>query len=82
MLLGLRIRTQTEAQILFLTARTDEPSLLTRLGIGAGDYLSKPFCIAELRTRVNTHLRRQNRAPRHRLNRGGVSFDLPPNLPM
>ena len=71
-----RIRTLTEAPILFLTARTDEPSVLTGLGIGADDYLSKPFRIAELRARVNAHLRRQNRAPQHRLLRGGVCFDL------
>lgn len=71
-----RIRTLTEAPILFLTARTDEPSVLTGLGIGADDYLSKPFRIAELRARVNAHLRRQNRAPQHRLVRGGICFDL------
>ena len=56
-----RIRAQTEAPILFLTARTDEPSVLTGLGIGADDYLVKPFRLAELRARVNAHLRRQNR---------------------
>ena len=71
-----RIRTLTEAPILFLTARTDEPSVLTGLGIGADDYLSKPFRMAELRARVNAHLRRQNRAPQHRLVRGGICFDL------
>ena len=71
-----RIRTLTEAPILFLTARTDEPSVLTGLGIGADDYLSKPFRLAELRARVNAHLRRQNRAPQHRLVRGGICFDL------
>ena len=71
-----RIRTLTEAPILFLTARTDEPSVLTGLGIGADDYLSKPFRLAELRARVNAHLRRQNRAPQHRLVRGGVCFGL------
>ena len=71
-----RIRTLTEAPSLFLTARTAEPSVLTGLGIGADDYLSKPFRIAELRARVNAHLRRQNRAPQHRLVRGGICFDL------
>ena len=71
-----RIRAETDAPILFLTARTDEPSVLTGLGIGADDYLSKPFRLAELRARVNAHLRRQNRAPQHRLVRGGVCFDL------
>ncbi len=71
-----RIRAQTEVPILFLTARSDEPSVLTGLGIGADDYLTKPFRLAELRARVNAHLRRQNRAPRHCLIRSGVRFDL------
>ena len=58
-----RIRAITQAPILFLTARTDEQSVLTGLGIGADDYLTKPFRVAELRARVAAHLRRQNRAP-------------------
>ena len=57
---------------MFLTARTDEPIRLTGLGIGADDYLVKPFRLAELRARVNAHLRRQSRAPQHRLVRGGI----------
>ena len=69
-----RIRGLTDAPILFLTARTDEASVLEGLGIGADDFLSKPFRVAELRARVAAHLRRQNRTPVHRLVRGGVSF--------
>ena len=38
-----RIRAETDAPILFLTARTDEPSVLTGLGLGADDYLTKPL---------------------------------------
>lgn len=38
-----RIREQTDAPILFLTARTDEASVLEGLGIGGDDYLTKPF---------------------------------------
>ena len=71
-----RIRSLTEAPILFLSARTDEAAVLEGLGIGADDFLSKPFRVAELRARVAAHLRRQNRTPVHRLERGGVSFDL------
>ena len=66
-----RIRAETDAPILFLTARTDEPSVLTGLGLGADDYLTKPFRIAELRARVAAHLRRQNRTPSHKITRGG-----------
>ena len=71
-----RIRAITQAPILFLTARTDEPSVLTGLGIGADDYLTKPFRVAELRARVAAHLRRQNRTPSHKITRGGVALDL------
>ena len=71
-----RIRAETDAPILFLTARTDEPSVLTGLGLGADDYLTKPFRMAELRARVAAHLRRQNRTPSHKITRGGVTLDL------
>ena len=43
---------------------------------GGDDYLSKPFRIAELRARVAAHLRRESRAPRSRIRRGGLDFDL------
>ena len=49
-------------------------AVLEGLGIGADDFLSKPFRVAELRARVAAHLRRQNRTPVHRMVRGGVSF--------
>ena len=42
-----RIRSLTEAPILFLSARTDEAAVLEGLGIGADDFLSKPFRVAE-----------------------------------
>ena len=44
-----RIRSLTEVPILFLSARTDEAAVLEGLGIGADDFLSKPFRVAELR---------------------------------
>lgn len=71
-----RIREQTDAPILFLTARTDEASVLEGLGIGGDDYLTKPFRVGELRARVAAHLRRQNRVPVYRMVRNGVSFDM------
>ena len=62
--------------ILFLTASDEEVSIIRGLDAGGDDYLTKPFRLAELRARVNAHLRRQNRTPSHRIQRGGVTFDL------
>ena len=58
-----RIRALAACPILFLTAKTEEADVLTGLGLGGDDYLSKPFRIAELRARVAAHLRRESRAP-------------------
>jgi len=52
-----RIRAITQAPILFLTARTDEQSVLTGLGIGADDYLTKPFGTEELLARIRAAVR-------------------------
>ena len=71
-----RIRNLADCPILFLTAKTQEADVLTGLGVGGDDYLTKPFRIAELRARVAAHLRRQQRAPHSLLRRGGLDFDL------
>ena len=72
-----RIRGLTDAPILFLTARTDEASVLEGLGIGADDVFVQALPgWQSCAPRVAAHLRRQNRTPVHRLVRGGVSFDL------
>lgn len=71
-----RIRTLADCPILFLTAKTGEEDVVTGLGLGGDDYLTKPFRLAELRARVNAHLRRQARTPRNNLRRGTLEFDL------
>ena len=65
-----------DCPILFLTAKTGEADVITGLGLGGDDYLTKPFRLAELRARVNAHLRRQTRTPHSRLRRGELDFDL------
>lgn len=40
--------------------------MLTGLGLGGDDYLTKPFRVAELRARVAAHLRREERVPHAR----------------
>jgi len=42
--------------IIFLTAKTDQESLLEGFKIGAQDYLTKPFDSRELAARVRTHV--------------------------
>lgn len=71
-----RIRAEVDCPILFLTAKTEDAALVQGFGLGADDYIKKPFSIAELRARVNAHLRREVRQPTHTLNRGGVRFDM------
>jgi DNA-binding response OmpR family regulator len=44
--------------ILLLTARSDEADRIAGLGIGADDYVPKPFSPGELVARVRAHLRR------------------------
>ncbi len=48
--------------VLMLTARADENDMLVGLGVGADDYLTKPFSMRELSARVNALLRRSLRA--------------------
>ena len=71
-----RIRALVNCPILFLTAKTQEADILTGLGLGGDDYLTKPFRIGELRARVNAHLRREQRTPHSRMVRGELSFDM------
>ncbi len=53
-----RLRAVTSAPIIFLTARTREQDVLQGLALGADDYLSKPFSVAELKARIDAKLRR------------------------
>jgi DNA-binding response OmpR family regulator len=47
--------------IIMLTARDDEVDKVLGLEIGADDYVTKPFSLAELRSRVRAVLRRAQR---------------------
>ncbi len=55
-----KIRETSTIPVIFLTARTDDMDKVLGLGLGADDYLSKPFSMAELLARVGAQLRRSN----------------------
>jgi DNA-binding response OmpR family regulator len=57
-----RIQATRPVPVLMLTARDDEADILVGLGVGADDYLTKPFRMRELVARVAALLRRVERA--------------------
>lgn len=57
-----RIQADRPVPVLMLTARVDEADILVGLGVGADDYLTKPFRMRELVARVAALLRRVERA--------------------
>ncbi len=52
------IRKFTLAPVLFLSAKSEELDKLLGLGLGADDYITKPFSAKEMVSRVKAHLRR------------------------
>jgi DNA-binding response OmpR family regulator len=63
---GLEVCRQVQADrpvpVLMLTARDDETDKLVGLGVGADDYMTKPFSMRELLARIKALLRRVERA--------------------
>ncbi|MFD2370627.1 response regulator transcription factor [Brevibacillus sp. GCM10020057] len=64
-----RIRKETEAPIIMISARDEEVDKILGLELGSDDYLTKPFSPRELVARVNRALRRweqmKQRGERH-----------------
>ncbi|HEX3003315.1 MAG TPA: response regulator transcription factor [Angustibacter sp.] len=57
-----RVQAERPLPVLMLTARDDETDMLVGLGVGADDYMTKPFSMRELVARVNALIRRVARA--------------------
>jgi DNA-binding response OmpR family regulator len=57
-----RVQAAHPVPVIMLTARDDETDVLVGLGVGADDYLTKPFSMRELVARVRVLLRRVERA--------------------
>ncbi|WP_209859942.1 response regulator transcription factor [Paenibacillus shirakamiensis] len=56
-----KIREQLDIPIVMVTARREDIDLVRGLGLGADDYMTKPFKPAELVARVKAHLSRYDR---------------------
>lgn len=56
-----RIQADRPVPVLMLTAKSDETDMLVGLGVGADDYLSKPFSMREVFARVHALIRRAER---------------------
>lgn len=59
-----RIREQIQIPILMVSARTETVDKVRGFGIGADDYITKPFDPAELVARVHANLRQHDRLMR------------------
>jgi DNA-binding response OmpR family regulator len=77
-----RIRQSSEVPVILVTARAEEVDKLVGLGVGADDYITKPFSPREVVARVRAVLRRAGasagRGPvgEHRVHRfDGLSID-------
>ena len=70
------MRDRIDCPVLFLTAKTSEEDLMRGFGLGADDYIRKPFGIGELRARVQAHIRRERREKKHAVTVGNLRFYL------
>jgi DNA-binding response OmpR family regulator len=73
-----RIQQRRAVPVLMLTARDSETDMLVGLGVGADDYITKPFSMRELVARVHALLRRIERLPAPRgdaIRAGDVQID-------
>ena len=85
-----RIRRIQHIPIIMVTAKTEDVDMIRGLGLGADDYIMKPFNPAELVARVKAHIRihellleesgAEEQEIRHRERTGNSSFciSLPP----
>jgi DNA-binding response OmpR family regulator len=58
-----RLRARSRVPIIMLTAKVEETDTVRGLGLGADDYVSKPFSPRQLMARVEAVLRRSSESP-------------------
>ena len=72
-----KLRERSRIPLIMLTARTEEADVVRALGLGADDYLSKPFSPKILLARVKALLRRAGLDAEESVAVGALSLDLP-----
>ena len=71
-----RIRHNSDAPIIFITSCYDEESIIKGLDMGGDDYVTKPFGMMELISRIKAVLRRSGKQQdKTKLSVGGISLD-------
>lgn len=55
------IRLESDVPLLIISAKQEDESKIRGLGLGADDYITKPFSLFELTARIQSHLRRYKR---------------------
>ena len=71
-----RLRGRSRIPLLMLTARGEESDVVRALGLGADDYLTKPFSPKILIARVRALLRRAGAAATESVEAGALSLDV------
>lgn len=54
------LRRRKDVPVIFLSARTEDVDKIRGLGLGADDYIAKPFSPSEMVARVKAHIARYN----------------------
>lgn len=70
-----QFRSKVDIPILMVTARTESIDVIRGLGLGADDYVKKPFDPAELVARVKNHIERYKRLSKNGLQQFGENSD-------
>ncbi len=72
------VREQSDVPVIMLTAKSAEEDRIKGLGLGADDYVVKPFSPRELVARVKAHLRRAGRQRKktRSFNNGALKIDV------
>jgi DNA-binding response OmpR family regulator len=71
-----RLRLRSDVPVLMLTARDEVDDKVAAFGVGADDYLAKPFSFDELVARVRAVMRRRRPEAAERLQYGDLVCDL------